>query len=80
MKVLKIFGIVVWSIFLLWELSLITRIGLDEFENKTYLYIDMELNKGHLFLCGLAILFILVILIFVMLLFRNGGGGAVRSD
>jgi hypothetical protein len=65
MKVLKIFGIVVWSIFLLWELSTITRIGLDEFENKTYLYIDMELNKGHLFLCGLAVLFILVNILFV---------------
>jgi len=65
MKFLKIFGIVVWSIFLLWELSTITRIGLDEFENKTYLYIDMELNKGHLFLCGLAVIFILINILFV---------------
>jgi hypothetical protein len=65
MKVLKIFGIVVWSIFLLWELSVITRIGLDEFENKTYLYVDMELDKGHLFLCGLAVLFILINILFV---------------
>ncbi len=67
MKLLKIFGIITWSIFLLWELSLITRIGLDEFENKTYLYIDMELNKGHLFLCGLAIVFILINIFLVKL-------------
>jgi hypothetical protein len=65
MKALKIFGIVVWSIFLLWELSTITRIGLDEFENKTYLYIDMELNKGNLFLCALAVIFILINILFV---------------
>lgn len=65
MKFLKIFGIITWSIFLLWELSVITRIGLDEFENKTYLYIDIELDKGHLFLCSLAIVFILINIIFV---------------
>ena len=65
MKFLKIFGIITWSIFFIAMMHSITTVGLDEFGYDKYLYIDIKLDNGALFLAGLSIVMILVNIIFV---------------
>jgi len=65
MKFLKIFGIITWSIFFIAMMYTITTVGLDEYGYDKYLYIDIKLDNGALFLAGLSIVMILVNIIFV---------------
>jgi hypothetical protein len=65
MKFLKIFGIITWSIFFIAMMHSITTVGLDEYGYDKYLYIDIKLDNGALFLAGLSIVMILVNILFV---------------
>jgi hypothetical protein len=65
MKFLKIFGIITWSIFFIAMMHSITTVGLDEYGYDKYLYVDIKLDNGALFLAGLSIVMILVNIIFV---------------
>jgi hypothetical protein len=65
MKFLKIFGIFTWSIFFIAMMHSITTVGLDEYGYDKYLYVDIKLDNGALFLAGLSIVMILVNIIFV---------------
>jgi hypothetical protein len=57
---MKIFGIIIWSIFLVWNVVLLCNVGIDEFDGKRYLYIDMELETVRLSFIFISILFILL--------------------
>lgn len=65
MKTLKIFGIITWSIFLIWIMYSITSVGLDEVDNVRYFFIDVKLDKGAIFLASLSLIMILVNIIFI---------------
>jgi hypothetical protein len=65
MKFLKIFGIITWSIFFIAMMYTITTVGFDEYGYDKYLYVDIKLDNGALFLAGLSIVMILVNIIFV---------------
>ena len=57
---MKTFGIIVWSIFLVWNVVLLCNVGIDEFDNKRYLYIDMELETVRLTFIFISILGIII--------------------
>jgi len=57
---MKTFGIIVWSIFLVWNVVLLCNVGIDEFDGKRYLYIDMELETVRLTFIFISILGIIV--------------------
>lgn len=65
MKLLKIFGIITWSVFFIWIMYGITNVGLDEVDNVRYFFIDIKLDRGAIFLASLSLVMILVNIIFV---------------
>ena len=57
---MKIFGIIVWAIFLVWNVVLITNMGIDEVDHKQYLFVDIELETTRLSFVFISILGIIL--------------------
>lgn len=57
---MKIFGIIVWAIFLVWNIALITNMGIDEVDHKRYFFVDIELETTRLSFVFISVLGIIL--------------------
>lgn len=64
-KLLKIFGIILWSISFLWFMYSITTVGLDQVDNVRYFFIDIKLDRGAIFFASLSLIMIIINIIFI---------------